>query len=347
MSRIVVAGAGMVGSAVAMRLASAGRQVVLVDQRAVASGASGMAMGAVRQSLANEVEIAMARATINWLREHSQFQSVGYLALATTIESEIELSRRFSFLRRAGIRVERPRPDWVRSFLPSIGLDDVAAMLFTPEDGITDSTHATRTAAALAVEAGAELIEGTDVSELIENDDIIVIACGADSARVAARFNITVPLECVTLQLVETEPVVVPGDLPVIVDIGSGLHFRQRDGRLVAGGSLQGAPIHKEPSVDPRIVVSLTDALTRRLHIGVSVSRSWAGSIDRTPDGRALLGQIAERVYLACGFSGRGFLLSVGAAQLVAGEILGWGRVGPDYHAARFASKLAVPVDVK
>ena len=61
MARIVVAGAGAIGASVAYHLALRGASsVVLADRAQIASGATGKAMGGVRQQFSTEAEVTLA-----------------------------------------------------------------------------------------------------------------------------------------------------------------------------------------------------------------------------------------------------------------------------------------------
>jgi sarcosine oxidase subunit beta len=55
---------------------------------------------------------------------------------------------------------------------------------------------------------------------------------------------------------------------------------------------------------------------------GAQVERAWAGLYDMTPDAHPIIGQIAERLYAACGFSGHGFMQSPVVGRALAEEIL-------------------------
>ena len=70
--RIAVAGAGAIGASIAYHLALLGaRDVVLVDRAAVAAGASGRAMGGVRQQFSTAAEVRLVQASIEF------FESLG------------------------------------------------------------------------------------------------------------------------------------------------------------------------------------------------------------------------------------------------------------------------------
>jgi sarcosine oxidase subunit beta len=53
------------------------------------------------------------------------------------------------------------------------------------------------------------------------------------------------------------------------------------------------------------------------------VVRAWAGLYDMTPDAHPLIGWAADGVYVACGFSGHGFMQSPAVGDAVAAELLG------------------------
>ena len=97
MARIVIAGAGAIGANIAYQLALRGAQdVILADRAQVASGATGKAMGGVRQQFSSEAEVRLARASVRLFEEIGEplFEQVGYLFLATTEHGLAELEER-------------------------------------------------------------------------------------------------------------------------------------------------------------------------------------------------------------------------------------------------------------
>ena len=86
-ARIVVAGAGAIGASIAYHLALRGADdVVLADVGEIAGGATGKAMGGVRQQFTTEAEVRLAQASVRLFQELGAplFEQVGYLFLATT-----------------------------------------------------------------------------------------------------------------------------------------------------------------------------------------------------------------------------------------------------------------------
>src|SRR5919201_436800 len=128
MARIVVAGAGAVGASIAYQLAELGaRDVVLVDRGEVAGGATGKAMGGVRQQFSTADEVRLAQASIRFFEELGPplFEQVGYVFLATTesglaeleerLPMTIEAESRLHFRRRGErlvVAMADPKPRW-------------------------------------------------------------------------------------------------------------------------------------------------------------------------------------------------------------------------------------------
>jgi sarcosine oxidase subunit beta len=82
-------------------------------------------------------------------------------------------------------------------------------------------------------------------------------------------------------------------------------------------------------STDEAVDDSLTDDWLARAArrypaaAGVPVARAWAGLYDMTPDAHPILGELADGVYAACGFSGHGFMQSPAVGDAAAAELLG------------------------
>src|SRR5919198_6101029 len=97
MARIVVAGAGAIGASIAYHLALLGaRDVVLADRAAIASGATGKAMGGFRQQFSTRAEVQLAQESAKLFRSLGPplFEAVGYLFFATTDEGISRLRER-------------------------------------------------------------------------------------------------------------------------------------------------------------------------------------------------------------------------------------------------------------
>ena len=325
MARIVVAGSGAIGASVAYHLALLGaREVTLADRGAVASGATAKAMGGVRQQFSTAAEVRLAQASIRFFEELGAplFEQVGYLFLATTEQGLAELDERRALQAELGVPVERVEP----STLPGIRTDDVLGAVRCATDGVADPPAVTRELVRRALKLGVALREKTPAEAI--DADVLVIACGPWSAEVAATRGVDLPVRPLCRQLLETTRL--PGlseRLPMVLEAESGFHFRRRGERLLLAMPDPEPRWGFEELVDESL---FDDRLARLRHrfppaAEATVQRAWAGLYDMTPDAHPILGEVADGVYAACGFSGHGFMQSPAVGRALAEEILGLG----------------------
>ena len=345
MARVVVAGAGAIGASIAYHLALRGADgVVLADSGEIAGRATGKAMGGVRQQFTTDAEVRLARASVRLFEELGPplFEQVGYLFLATSEDGLAELEARRELQAALGVPVVAVDP----SFVAGLRVDDVLGATICREDGIADPAGVTRELVRRAAERGVEVRERTDALEL--DADVLVLACGAASAEVAAARGVELPVRPLVRQLADVGPVDrVPQDLPMTIE-EDGFHFRRvgADGIRLAMG---------EPELrwdgPEEVRDDLVEAWRARLAerfpsaAGAPLRRSWAGFYDMTPDAHPIIGPVAEGLYAACGFSGHGFMQSPAVGDAVAAELLG--ETPPfdlePYRLARFAGDAVFP----
>ena len=345
MARIVVAGAGAIGASIAYHLAlRGGDDVVLADKGEIAGAATGKAMGGVRQQFTTEAEVRLAQASVRLFRELGAplFEQVGYLFLATTEAGLAELDARRAVQASLGVPVEAVDP----SYVDGLRVDDVLGATICREDGIADPVGVTRELARRAVERGLEVREHVDALEL--DADVLVVACGARSADVAAARGVELPVRPLVRQLVDVGPVQrLPANLPMTIE-ENGFHFRR-----VGTDALRLAMGEPEPRWDgpEEVRDDLVDDWRERLAhrypraAGAPVRRAWAGLYDMTPDAHPIIGAVADGLYAACGFSGHGFMQSPAVGDAVAAELLGETPpfdLGP-YRLDRFAGDEVFP----
>ena len=322
MARIAVAGAGAVGASVAYHLALAGaRDVVLCDRGEVAGGATAKGMGGVRQQFSTAAEVRLAKESIRFFEELGapHFDQVGYLFLATTQEGLATLEERRRTQVELSVPVERVDP----SFVPGLETRDVVGAVFCATDGVGDPVGVTRELVRRALELGVDVRERTAVEDV--EADTVVIACGAWSAEVAARFGVELPVRPLCRQLLRTTPIEsLPERLPMTIEAETGFHFRRRDSSLVLAMTDPRPRWGWEAVVDDTLVPDRLERLARRYPpaAGAALGRAWAGLYDMTPDAHPIIGPIADRVYAACGFSGHGFMQSPAVGRALAEEIL-------------------------
>jgi sarcosine oxidase subunit beta len=341
MARIVVAGAGAIGASIAYQLVlrETDDEVILCDRGEVACGATGKAMGGVRQQFTTKPEVRLAQASARFFAGLGPplYEQVGYLFLATTEAGSAELEERRRLQVALGVPVEHLDP----SVVSGLRTDDVVGALICREDGVSDPTAVTRHLVDEATGRGARLMEGTDVRKL--DRDVLVVACGAASPEL-----IDVPIRPLVRQLVDTEAVAgLPPELPMTIEAETTFHFRR------VGDALRLAMVEPKPRwgseevVDEGLVLDWLERLAHRYPpaAGIGVARAWAGLYDMTPDAHPIIGWVGDGVYAACGFSGHGFMQSPAVGAAVAEELTTGGSSFDlsSYRLERFADGAVFP----
>lgn len=344
MARIVVAGAGAIGASIAYHLALRGSSdVVLADRGDVASGATGKAMGGIRQQFSTEAEVRLARESIVFFEELGAplFEQVGYMFLATTDQGLVELESRAELQRGLGVPVESVDA----SRISGLNTDDVLGAVACWQDGVAEPAEVTRELVSRAAKLGVDVREQADAREI--EHDVLVVAAGAGSPELWPDL----PIRPLCRQLVDVGPVAsLPRDLPMVLESETGFHFRRRGDTLRLAMSEPSPRWTDREDVEQGLVEDWRERLARRYPpaAGAPVVRAWAGLYDMTPDAHPIIGWVAEGIYAACGFSGHGFMQSPAVGKAVAEELLD-GRSSLDlspYRIDRFEDASVFPEEL-
>jgi sarcosine oxidase, subunit beta len=342
--RIVVAGAGAVGASIAYHLGLLGaKDVVLADRDGIASGATGKAMGGFRQQFSTEAEVRLAQESAKLFHELGPplFEPVGYMFLATSDEDWTRLRARAELQQSLGVPVEEVDAARFRG----LRTDDVVGAVACWQDGVAEPADVTVELVRRAVELGVDVREGTDAREL--PNDVLVVACGAASPDVVAGL----PVRALCRQLVDIGPVAdIPADLPMTIEDETTFHFRRRGETLRLAMTEPTPRWTRAEVVDETLVDDWRARIAHRYPpaAGLPVVRAWAGLYDMTPDAHPLIGWADDGVYVACGFSGHGFMQSPAVGSAVAHELLG--QEAPvdlaPYRLERFADGAVFPEEL-
>jgi glycine/D-amino acid oxidase-like deaminating enzyme len=333
-----IVGAGVTGCACALALAEAGLRVRVVDARRVAEGASGRNGGfalrgtaapydEVVASLGRERALALWRWTENELDELERlagdaFRRVGSLRLAADSEEREDLQDELEGLRADGLEAE-----WVDA--PAGPLEGrFTAAIRHPTDGVLQPARWVRRLAALAAEAGAEIVEGRRVSDPAElrADTIVVATDGYPSGLLRELEGLIVPTRG---QVIATEPLAERWfEVPHYGRHGFDYWHQAEDGRLVAGGFRDVALAQEftaDEAVTDDVQRSLERFVTELVGRELRIDYRWAGIFGLVLDFLPVVGPVPgdEGMWVAGGYSGHGNVLGFACGRLVARAILG------------------------
>jgi len=197
---VVVVGAGVVGLGLGWRLAQRGADVTLFDRGTAGSGASSAAagmlatcaeaepgeealvrLGRLSQSLWPDFAAELERASgmaVDLRRE-------GTLVIALTADDQARISHRLAFQKSLGLPVEWMSAAEVRRREPHLA-PGFAGALFSPEDHQVDNRKLIVALHRAAVGAGARVLEGRGVRQIIVDQDRAVGVALDDGSRVGA-----------------------------------------------------------------------------------------------------------------------------------------------------------------
>ena len=361
---IVIIGGGIIGASIAYQLAMRGvRNVMLLERHTIASGTSGRATGGIRQQFADEIDIRFSIEGVRFYKqftreradhpERPRFYQHGYLFLVTT-EASWQAMQRFTALQRSlGVPTQLLTPDEVHQRLPQLVLDDVRGATDCPTDGYSDPGAMAQALVQEAKSLGVVIHENTPVTGITVKagrvqaaqtpqatiqTPLIVNATGAYAAFVARLVGITdFPVYPLRRQLYLTEPFAgLPDDIPMVVDLDTGFHFRRRADRIVLTMPLPTSPEEEQRNrnLEPdAFALPVNEDFWQQVKAEIQhrcpillqagIDRAWSGLYEMTPDEHPILGKTEIEGFLcACGFSGHGFMHAPMAAKLLTELIL-------------------------
>ncbi len=357
-AEVIVVGAGVVGCSIAYHLAKLGcRDVIVLEKGSVGSGSTGICAGGIRQQFSTEINIRLSMESVKFFERFedetghpADFHQDGYLILATD-EGELESFRRNVALQRSlGLEVYLLSPQEAKELVPQLNVEDVLGATYCPTDGYADPHSVVQGFAHAARSLGVRIYQETEVVGIKAKGGrvvgvsttkgefrapIIVDAAGPYAAQVGKMVGIEVPIRPSRRHIFATEPVFsAPDPVPMVVDFHNGFWFRREGPCIIFGMRNPDEPEGFDTTVDWDFLAdSLAYAACHRLPFiaDVGIMKGQAGLHSDTPDYHAILGSVpeVEGFYLACGFSGHGFMHSPAVGRLMAGLILN-GKVDID-----------------
>jgi glycine oxidase len=346
--RVIIAGAGAVGSAIAATLAQRGATVIWADP-AEGDNASGVAAGMLAPAFEAALDgggpetFALLKAARDqwtdllaslgdpdvglWRGGALWLDLPGAGGLTVT-----DLKARFEAL---GAQAEAVSAATARDFLPSLPTDLTGA-LYTPEDWSLDPLLALAALRSAAVSAGVEVIRERVIAfeggaarlsdGRIVAADTLVLATGADTSPIAPETAHLTPIKGHILRQAlsgrQSSGPVLRGPGGYVCATASGVHV---------GATME--PGVSDRAVDPAVTRRLK-AFGERLYpvlVGAELE-ARTGVRAATPDGLPLVGPSATPgVLLAVGMRRNGWLLAPLVAEMIAAYLTG---DNPGAHAA-------------
>lgn len=343
---VVVVGGGVVGASAAYFAARLGASVAIVEKGIPGQEASGRNAGGVRQQGRARSELPLAKHSVKlwqFFRDErgGQFEYVqdGNLYLALT-EAEVDILKAAAVRQqRDGLPVTFLAREALRELAPALS-DRILGANYCPTDGQANPILATRFLLREALRAGVSLYDQTRVTAIevgagrvrgVRTDRgriecrAVIAAAGAWVADLCRPLGVELPIIARRTQICVTTPL--PRILRQFVS-GNTVYIRQSmSGNLFlgGGGNWEALGYRKDTSFHSlhRFVARSADLLPAVRQ--TSILRTWAGTLDITPDGAPLVGPVpsVEGLVVAVGYCGHGFALGPGSGDVTARLALG------------------------
>jgi glycine cleavage system aminomethyltransferase T/glycine/D-amino acid oxidase-like deaminating enzyme len=336
----VVIGSGIVGNSLAYHLAELGwRDIVLLDKGPLPNpgGSTGHASNFIFPVDHSKEMTALTLDSIRQYKEMGVFTESGGIEVARTEERMQELQRRMSSAQSWGVEpVSIVTPAEVKEMVPFVDESVIVGGFYSPGVGVVDSLRAGTIMRERAQEMGALTVQAnTEVLDIVVEGgrvtgvrttrgdidaDIVVIACGVWSPKLARMAGASIPLTPAVHQMIDVGPV--PRfadskthiDYPIVRDMDTNMYERQ-DGQGLEIGSYAHRPILHDPEEIPSVeeaALSPTEfpftqadfeqQMEHALELvpeivgdeSVGVKYAINGLLSLTPDGLPILGETPE-----------------------------------------------------
>jgi sarcosine oxidase subunit beta len=347
---IAIIGGGIIGCSIAFHLAEKGmEQIVVFERKHVASGATGVCPGGIRQQFENEAECRLAQRSMRFFERINDrltpetpffLERSGYLFLAETDQLLDRFRKNVSLQNQLGIPSRIVNPDEIAEIAPMLVLDGMIGGAFCAEDGfLEDCDGVTNRMLRCARERGAKLVlqqvveirkDGGNWRLSTPTDSWtagqVIIAAGVDSSELAAAVGVKLPITPERRRLAYTEPSTERAMSPLTVALERGFAGKQLMNGVFYLGWLGETEDSDNLTFIERALTAGASLLPTLAEL--PVRRVVEGLYDSTPDHRPILGEVGEDVFLAAGFSGHGFMLAPAVGEMMA-ELIANGRADP------------------
>jgi sarcosine oxidase, subunit beta len=318
----IVIGGGTIGAWCAYFLRRSGlERVVLIEKRTLGQGASSRAAGIVRTQGGTPWAVQLGEWSRRfYLGQHDElgidsgFTPQGYLLPCFT-ENDVTAAReRMAMQVSLGLRVRWLEPGQVDALNPTLAPGRTLGGTYCADDGyLTPPRNVTAYAVALAT-SGVEVREQVTFTGLTIGDGrvtgvqtsagpasapLVVLTGGPELAEVGGLAGITIPTGGVRHQVAVTEPhpELAPERVPMVFDLAAGLYWRPEEGGLLFGMSNPDEQPGAARSIDDAYLALMRQRLAELVPVTASLGlrRTWAATIDYTPDHLPIIGPAIVR----------------------------------------------------
>ena len=357
-AQVVIIGGGIIGCSVAFHLARLGVQdVVLLERKKLTSGTTWHAAGLVAQLRASQNMTRLAKYSTELFQELESitgqatgYQQTGSITLALNREREAELKRQATMANAFQVDCNWIGPGDIEHHWPGLALHDVLGGVYLAGDGQTNPVDTTLALAKGARQAGALILEDTEVQAIHTTEGqatgvslsdgrtiqarTVVVATGMWTRDFLAPNGVLAPLQAAEHFYLVTEPLPSFNAMrPTLRIPDEEAYYKFDAGKLLLGAfereakpwALDGIPesfaFDGIPADFEHFEPIFNRAIQRFPELeAAGIQLFFNGPESFTPDNRYLLGETPEisQLFVAAGFNSIGIQSAGGVGKVLA-----------------------------
>ncbi len=349
---VVIVGAGISGVSIAYHLAQKGvKDILVIDQGYFTNGATGRCGAGIRQQWATKMNCSMAKKSMEFFEtaektleynDSIELKQEGYLILATTKEEEDQFRRNVKLQNELDIPSKVLTKAEALEIVPHLNPDAFLSATFCHTDGHLNPFKMTEAFYKASIKLGVKykffeevkdlIVEHNHVKKVVTNKeiyetDILINAAGGYAKEIGQLAGVDIPVYSENHEILATEPVEkLQG--PMVMSFSKNIYCQQ----VPHGAFLMGRTTpNQEKGHDVSSSWQFLDEMSQTVCdimplVGkLNIVRQWGGSYNMSPDHQPIISKAIEidNFYMACGFSGHGFMLAPMTGLLISELVLG------------------------
>lgn len=350
-ANVLIIGAGISGASIAYNLAKKGVQgIFVVDRGYFTNGATGRCGAGIRQQWATEINCVLAKMSIEFFanakeilnyQDDLEFKQEGYLILATNQAEHEQFAKNVKLQNSLGIPSKQLTVQEAIRIVPHLNPNAFMSATFCQTDGHLNPFKMTEAYYLAAKQLGVTFSFFEEVTaiktkekkivEVITNKEvyqtnIVVNAAGGYAKEIGEFAGVEIPVYSENHEILVTEPIEKMQG-PMVISFSKNIYCQQvPHGSFLIGRSTPNiAPGHDIESSWQFLDDMAKTVIDLMPLIGdLRVIRQWGGSYNMSLDRQPIISDTEQLkgFYMACGFSGHGFMFAPLTGLLISEMIL-------------------------
>lgn len=348
----IIIGAGISGVSIAYNLAMKGvKDILVIDQGYFTNGATGRCGAGVRQQWQTKMNCLMAKKSMEFFEKANEvleyeddveLKQEGYLILATTKKEEAQFKKNVKLQNALGIPSRVVSKQEALEIVPHLNPDSFLSATFCNTDGHLNPFKMTEAYYKASLRLGVKFHFFEKVIDLVTVDNkvvkaitdkasyealILINAAGGYSHEIGLMAGIDIPVYSENHEILATEPVEKMQG-PMVMSFSKNIYCSQvpHGAFLIGRSNLEVKPSHDISSswqfLD-EMSLTVSDIMPKVAKL--NIVRQWGGSYNMSKDHQPIISKACDvsNFYMACGFSGHGFMLAPMTGLLISELVLG------------------------